>query len=70
MVLGSLVWDVSAMMKDIPLENAMNMRSVWTAWFQFLGKQHLLHIDVLVLCNILNVQHRIEWVQLDRLKKH
>ncbi len=26
---------------------AINMRSVWTAWFQFWGKQHLLHIDVL-----------------------
>ncbi len=40
------------------------MRSVWTAWFQFWAKQHLLHIDVLVFRNILNVQHRIE---LDKL---
>ncbi len=39
------------------------------AWFQFWGKQHLLHIDVLSPRNILNVQHRIEWVQLDRQKK-
>ncbi len=45
--LGSLVWDASATMIDVPLENAVNMRSVWTAWFQFWGKQHLLHIDVL-----------------------
>ncbi len=36
--------------------------SVW-------GTQHLLHIDVLFFRNMLNVQHRIEWVQLDRLKK-
>ncbi len=57
------------MMIDVPLENAINMRSVWTAWFQFWGKQHLLHIDVLFFRNILNVQHRIEWVQLDMLKK-
>ncbi len=32
------------------------MRSVWTAWFQFWGKQHLLHIDVLFFRNIVNVQ--------------
>ncbi len=68
MSLGSRVWDVSATMIDVSLENAINMRSVWTAWFQFWAK-HLLHIDVLVFRNILNVQHRIEWVQLDRLKK-
>ncbi len=68
MYLGSRVWDASATMIDVPLENAINMRSVWTAWFQFWAK-HLLHIDVLFFRNILNVQHRIEWVQLDRLKK-
>ncbi len=68
MALGSLVWDASATMIDVPLENAINMRSVWTAWFQFWGKL-LLHIDVLFFRNILNVQHRIEWVQLDRLKE-
>ncbi len=69
MALGALFWDASATMIDVPLENAANMRSVWTAWFQFWGKQHLLHIDVLSFHNILNVQHRIEWVQLNRLKK-
>ncbi len=69
MALGSLVWDASATMIDVPLENAINMHSVWTAWFQFWGKQHHLHIDVLVFYNIVNVQHRIEWVQLERLKK-
>ncbi len=69
MALGSFVWDASATMTDVPLENSINMRSVWTAWFQFWGKQNFLHIDVLFFCNILNVQHRIEWVQLDRLKK-
>ncbi len=68
MALASRVWDASAMMIDVPLENAINMHSVWTAWFQFWGKQHL-HIDVLFFHNIWNVQHRIEWVQLDRLKK-
>ncbi len=56
MALGSLVWDASATMIDVPLENAINMRSVWTAWFQFWGKQHLLHIDVLFFRNIVNVQ--------------
>ncbi len=65
MSLGSLVWDASATM----IENALNMCSVWTAWFQFWGKQHLLHIDVLFFHNIVNVQHHIEWVQLDRIKK-
>ncbi len=69
MSFGSLVWDASAMMIDVPLENAINVSSVWTAWFQFWGKQHLLHIDVPSFHNILNVQHRIEWVQLDRQKK-
>ncbi len=39
------------------------MHSVWMAWFQFWGKQHL-HIDGLFFCNILNLQQRIEWVQL------
>ncbi len=67
--LGSLVWDASATMIDVPLENAINMHSVWTAWFQFWGKQHLLHIYVHFFHYILNVLHRIEWVQLDRLKK-
>ncbi len=56
-------------MIDVPLENAINMRSVWTSWFQFWGKQHLLHIDVLFFHYILNVQHRIEWVQLDKQKQ-
>ncbi len=28
MALGSLVWDASAKMIDVPLENATNMRSV------------------------------------------
>ncbi len=44
------------------------MRSVRTAWFQFWGK-HLLHIDVLSFHDILNVQHLIEYVQLERQKK-
>ncbi len=61
--LWALLWDTSETMINVPLENAINMRSVWTAWFQFWGKQHLF------FRNILNVQHRIEWVQLDRLKK-
>ncbi len=69
MALCSLVWDSSATMIEVPLENAINMHSVWTAWFQFWGKQHLLYIDVIFFHNILNVQHRIEWVQRDRLKK-
>ncbi len=68
MTLGSLVWDASATIIDVLLENAIHLSSVWTAWFQFWGKQYLLHIDVLFFRNILNVQHRIEWVQLDRLK--
>ncbi len=65
MALGSLVRDTSETLIDVPLENAPNMHSVsvWMAWFQFWGKQHL-HIDVLFFRNILNVQHRIE---LDRL---
>ncbi len=33
MALGSLVWDASATMIDVRLENAINMRSEWTAWF-------------------------------------
>ncbi len=57
MALGSLVWNASATMIDVPLENAINMRSVWTTRFQFWGKQHHLHIDVLFFRNILNVQH-------------
>ncbi len=69
MALGSFVRDASATMIDIPLENAINVRSAWMAWFQFWGKQHILHIDVLSSRNILNVQHQIEWVQLDRQKK-
>ncbi len=68
MVLGSHVWDASATMIDVPVENAINMHSVWTAWFQFWGEQHLLHIVVLFLRNILNVQHRIEWVKKNALK--
>ncbi len=52
-----------------PSRKCDNMRSVWTAWFQFWGIQHLLCIDVLFFCNILNEQRRIQWVQLDRLKK-
>ncbi len=32
------------------------MHSVWTAWFQFWCKQHLLRIDVLFFYNILNEQ--------------
>ncbi len=43
-------------MIDVPLENAINMRSVWMAWLQFWGKQHLLHIDVLFFHNIVNVE--------------
>ncbi len=44
------LWNISnasATLIDIPLENAINMCSVWTAWFQFWGKRHHLHIDVL-----------------------
>ncbi len=52
--LWALVWDASATMIDAPLENAINMHCVWTAWFQFWGKQHL-HI-VLFFRNIVNVQ--------------
>ncbi len=52
-----------------PSRKCNKMRSVWMACFQFWGKQHLLHIDVLFLRYILIVQQRIEWVQLDRLKK-
>ncbi len=63
------MWDASATTIEVPLENTINMCSVWTAWFQFWGKQHLLHIDALSFHNIVNVQHRIKWVQLDRLKK-
>ncbi len=63
----SLLRDASAMLIDVPLENAQNMRSVWTAWFQFWHK-HNLRIDVLFFCSILNEQ-RIQWVQLDGLKK-
>ncbi len=37
------MWDASATMIDVPLENAINMRSVWTTWLQFWGKQHLLN---------------------------
>ncbi len=52
-----------------PYRKCHNMCSVWTAWVQFWGKQYLLHIDGLFFCNILNEQRRIQWVQLDRLKK-
>ncbi len=68
MALGSLVWDASATMIEVSLENAINMRSVWTACFKFLGKQQHLHIDALFFLNILNVQPHIEWVELDWLK--
>ncbi len=40
---GSLVWDASATMIDVPLENAINMRSVWMAWFQFWGKRNIVN---------------------------
>ncbi len=30
-------------MIDVPLENAINMRSVWTAWFQFWGKRNIVN---------------------------
>ncbi len=43
----TLVRDASATVIDVPLENAQNMHSVWTAWFQFWRKQHHLRIDVL-----------------------
>ncbi len=49
-------------MIDVPLENAINMRSVWTAWFQ-LGKQHL-HIDVLFFRNIVDVQAKKKSVKM------
>ncbi len=60
--------DASATWMDVSIENAQNMRSVWTAWFQFWRKQHHLRVDVLFFRSILNEQ-RIQWVQLDRLKK-
>ncbi len=50
------MWDASATMIDVPLENATNVRSVWTTWFQFWGKQQVLYIDYLFLRNIVNVQ--------------
>ncbi len=68
LISSSLLRDVSATVIDVPLENAQNMHSVWTAWFQFWHKQHNLCIDVLFFSSILNEQ-RIQWVQLDRLKK-
>ncbi len=37
------MWDASATMIDVPLENAINMRSVWTAWFQFWGKRNIVN---------------------------
>ncbi len=49
--------DASEMVTDVPLENALNMHSVWTAWFHFRSKQDLLRTDVLFFCNILNKQH-------------
>ncbi len=45
---AALVRDMSATVIDVPLENVQNMRSVWTAWFQFWRKQHL-RIDILFL---------------------
>ncbi len=65
MALGSLVWDASATMIDVHLENAINMRSVWTAWFQFWGKQHL-HIDVLFFRDIVNVQAKKKSIKMER----
>ncbi len=50
------VRDASATVIDVFIENAINMCSVWTAWFQSWRKQHLLRIDVLFFCNILNEQ--------------
>ncbi len=64
----TLLGDASATVIDVPLENVIHLRSVWTAWFQFWRKQHHLRIDVLFFCSILNEQ-RIQWVQLDKLKK-
>ncbi len=49
--------DVSATVIEVHKENVINIRSVWTAWFQFRCKQHLLCIDVLFFHNILNEQH-------------
>ncbi len=66
MVLCSLVWDASATMIDVPLENAINMRSVWTAWFQFWGKQHHLHIDVPFFGNIVNVTAKKKSIKIQR----
>ncbi len=64
----SLLGDTSATAIDVPLENVIHLRSVWTAWFQFWRKQHHLRINVLFFRSILNEQ-RIQWVQLDKLKK-
>ncbi len=47
--------DASATLIDVPVENAINMHSVWTAWFQFWRKQHL-RSHVLFSRNILNEQ--------------
>ncbi len=44
---------------DVSMENMQNMRSLWTAWFQFYRKQDLPQIDVLFFRNILNKQHCI-----------
>ncbi len=60
----TLFWEVSATLIDVPLENAQNMHSVWTAWFQFWHKKkHNLRIDVLFLNSILNnVSSGFNWI--------
>ncbi len=46
------------------------MRSVWTALFQFWGKQHL-HIDVLFFRNIVNLQAKEKALKCnDTLSSH
>ncbi len=55
-------------MIDVPLENGINALCEWLG-FSFEINNILLHIDVLVFRNILNVQQRIEWVQPERQKK-
>ncbi len=62
----TLLREASATLADIPLENVQNMRSVWTALFQF-WHEHL-RIDVLFFRSILN-ELSIQWVQLGRQKK-
>ncbi len=38
---ASHVWDTSATLIDVYIENVINMCSVWTAWAQFWGRQHV-----------------------------